>query len=61
MMVFGIDWGKQTKQPCPHHCSFTMPNNKSMKYNCILLVGHKEPCNFGVDIKKVNRMAGDMV
>jgi len=60
MMVFGIDWGKATNQQCPHHCSFTMPNNKEIKYNCTLLVGHGGNCNFGVDTKKLSRMAGDM-
>ena len=60
IMVFGIDWGKQTKEPCPQHCTFTMPNNNIMNYNCTLLIGHNAPCNFGVDTKALSRMARDM-
>lgn len=60
MMVFGIDWGKQTNKQCPHHCMFVMPNGNEMKYNCTLLIGHMGQCNFGVNTNTLSRMARDM-
>jgi len=63
-MKYGKNWliGKENGdlgKPCPHICRFQLPNKEWITYKCQKHLKHSGSCNFGVNVKTVERIARD--
>ncbi len=51
----------QSNEPCPQIARFKLPNREWLTYKCVLKEGHEFACDFGVNVKTVERIARDSI